>query len=393
MEDPTDLFTQLAQLHAQGLLTDAEYEEKKAALRSRRQSGDLPPSPDRSLEKVTSFMASYRRNTRPWFLASVILTILIGGYFLIKASTTSPRFAAASASHLNGDSGPWTIESTTDPMTDATVKSAKATFEGSQFNFEVAVSCASTGELTYTATSYDRDGKPAEMRSEMDNSGHTYLRFQMRVDSDPTFDGSTTDPQYNNQIVLRGLLGDFVAINLFAKSPSFKEVGLAKLVRLRLFMTNGDETIQLPQDSAGFRGVIDSCLQQQPNPIPSATPTPVAAAESSDAGSFADASSEGANNAASKRKSDKSCEADVLYEVASVEDSSSKMEAGTTFDYVTQFRRNKQTGETTFCQHGGYCYPTHVVIGGKKIEAIRLNNCSVGKQNYDDDEDVFYDLR
>lgn len=84
------------------------------------------------------------------------------------------------------------------------------------------------------------------------------------------------------------------------------------------------------------------------------------------------------------------CKAEVLQEVASSEDPSSKMKPGEAYDDVTQFWRNKATGETRFCQHGGYCYPSHVSVNGQKVEAIRLTNCSVRGQVSEDEEDVLY---
>lgn len=84
------------------------------------------------------------------------------------------------------------------------------------------------------------------------------------------------------------------------------------------------------------------------------------------------------------------CNAEVLQQVASVDDPTSKMDPGESYDDVTQFWRNKQTGETSFCQHGGHCYPSHVIINGQKTEAIRLKNCAVGGQVSEDDEDILY---
>jgi hypothetical protein len=42
---------------------------------------------------------------------------------------------------------------------------------------------------------------------------------------------------------------------------------------------------------------------------------------------------------------------------------------------ITQYRVNKKTGLTSFCSHGGCCYPTHLVENGAKVEALRLTNC------------------
>ena len=69
------------------------------------------------------------------------------------------------------------------------------------------------------------------------------------------------------------------------------------------------------------------------------------------------------------------CNAKVLREVGAIEDPSSKMEPGENYVDVTQFWRHPKTGDSYFCQHGGYCYPSHVSIDGKRALAIKLLNC------------------
>ena len=74
------------------------------------------------------------------------------------------------------------------------------------------------------------------------------------------------------------------------------------------------------------------------------------------------------------------CKALALQDVPSVEDPSSILHKGETDDSVTQYRVDKKTGEAVFCSHGGYCYPAHTLVNGKKVEAFRLINCKVGKK-------------
>jgi hypothetical protein len=86
------------------------------------------------------------------------------------------------------------------------------------------------------------------------------------------------------------------------------------------------------------------------------------------------------------------CKAVALRDVAAVEAPDSVLARGSYDDAVTQYRVNKQTGMTTFCSHGGYCYPTHVRVNGKKVEALRLINCKIGERNYEDKDEVFYSV-
>jgi hypothetical protein len=84
------------------------------------------------------------------------------------------------------------------------------------------------------------------------------------------------------------------------------------------------------------------------------------------------------------------CRALALRDVAAVEAPDSILPRGSYDEAVTQYRVNRQTGMTTFCSHGGFCYPTHVRVNGQKVEALRLINCKIGERNYEDKEEIFY---
>ena len=86
------------------------------------------------------------------------------------------------------------------------------------------------------------------------------------------------------------------------------------------------------------------------------------------------------------------CEAIALRDIAAIESPDSVLQRGEHDTAITQYRLNKLTGMTSFCSHGGYCYPTHVYIKGKKIEALRLTNCKIGKPSDSDDEEVTYSV-
>jgi hypothetical protein len=87
------------------------------------------------------------------------------------------------------------------------------------------------------------------------------------------------------------------------------------------------------------------------------------------------------------------CKAIVLRDVAAIENPSSMLIKGEYDTSITQYRVNKSTGVSSFCSHGGYCYPTHVFVKGNKVEALRLTNCKIGKMDdYDDEEEFFYSV-
>src|SRR5262249_50691524 len=75
------------------------------------------------------------------------------------------------------------------------------------------------------------------------------------------------------------------------------------------------------------------------------------------------------------------CKAIALRNVPALEAPESVLKRGEYDAAITQYRVNKKTGSTSFCSHGGYCYPTHIVENGAKVEALRLTNCKIGKRD------------
>lgn len=86
------------------------------------------------------------------------------------------------------------------------------------------------------------------------------------------------------------------------------------------------------------------------------------------------------------------CRAVALRDVAATESPESIIRRGDYDDGISQYNVDKQTGRTSFCSHGGYCYPTHVYVEGQKHEALRLTNCRVGAKAFEDQERVSYAL-
>ncbi len=81
--------------------------------------------------------------------------------------------------------------------------------------------------------------------------------------------------------------------------------------------------------------------------------------------------------------SSENCKAKVLTNIGAMESPQNVLEKGDVIDYITQYRRNlfKKSGhiDDVFCQHGGYCYPAHIIIKEKQIKSIQLLNCKIGK--------------
>ena len=288
MEDRVDAFARLKRLHTEGVLSDEEYEREKAKLMG-RDPAERKASWAERWAIGQEFGKGLRGSMRLWFIASVAVILLIGTYFFGKAASLAESRGelAGAAPEDEGGGGlfaadsPWEVQTSTDPMTDATVTQAVAAFEGSQFNVEVSVSCSSTGDIAYTATSFDKDGKPAEMRVTAIppsvigapagsqsitvprvTPGRLTIGFQMRADNNPFLSWSTTNPQYNNQVVLESA----PVQPLFEDGSGgdhAEQMASASKVVLRLFMGAGEETIEWPQTEPSFRDVVGPCLEQR----------------------------------------------------------------------------------------------------------------------------------
>ena len=76
------------------------------------------------------------------------------------------------------------------------------------------------------------------------------------------------------------------------------------------------------------------------------------------------------------------CEATALRDVPAIGVPGSSIRKGGKEGSITQFRVNKRTGETSYCSHGGYCYPTHVSVGDDLLLALKMTNCKPSSQSY-----------
>src|SRR3984893_17985666 len=86
------------------------------------------------------------------------------------------------------------------------------------------------------------------------------------------------------------------------------------------------------------------------------------------------------------------CKAIVLKDLPAIENPASMLARGDYDTAITQYQKDKFYGTTSFCSHGGYCYPTHVKVRGQTIEALRLLNCKVGTPISEDKNEIIYSV-
>jgi hypothetical protein len=87
------------------------------------------------------------------------------------------------------------------------------------------------------------------------------------------------------------------------------------------------------------------------------------------------------------------CEAVALHDVPAIGNPAAILKAGEHDTAVTQYRVNKKTGETSFCSHGGSCYPITIIENGAKLVALRLTNCKIGARDpFEDPDEILYNV-
>jgi hypothetical protein len=84
------------------------------------------------------------------------------------------------------------------------------------------------------------------------------------------------------------------------------------------------------------------------------------------------------------------CEAIALRDVPALESPTDILREGQYDTAITQYRIDRNTGNASFCSHGGYCYPASLNIAGRRIEALRLTNCKIGGPTSFQDSDYKY---
>jgi hypothetical protein len=99
---------------------------------------------------------------------------------------------------------------------------------------------------------------------------------------------------------------------------------------------------------------------------------------------------------AAPTKADDICEATALRDVPAIGSPGSFIRKGGKDEAITQFRVNKRTGETSYCSHGGNCYPTHVHVGDDLLLALKMTNCKPSSKPYSannfEPEEIVYGL-
>lgn len=298
MDDQTDLFAQLTRLHVQGLLTDEEYEAKKAALRSR---GLNMPETDGSVDRDTNSGGPAAKSRYAY--AAALGIAVVGFIGLLATQTNKPDGGnAAMPTNEGGDTqaaelpdsqtgDAWSITTERDPMTDVSYQQALIKVSGQQADATIQATCRQ-GALGYTLTTFDKNGETTPMRvittegrwvdysvagssqrqAPRYQAGGSYINYQIRAGSGEALTKQYGNPRYNNQIAIVD-----PSAQEFLRSLATADKGT-----WRVQMPYGDETYTWSQSAPEFKQSIAACL----NPTRSPTPMPASNVSAADRQGF-----------------------------------------------------------------------------------------------------------
>lgn len=196
----------------------------------------------------------------------------------------------------------WNITSAVDPLTDAEVTKATATYNATPFKAEVSISCGGPTILEYEFATFGED-QGANNRGESANfqssqfEGASIVTFEMRLGSDPARTYAVINPRYSNTVSILprtrsndwgdGILAfatALIAAGSGAQIPDAVAAARAKRLVLKLPLQGGEALLDIDQTEPEIRNFLDECLAAFPAETKGKRPTESAGefAESSD---------------------------------------------------------------------------------------------------------------
>lgn len=250
-----DKLERLVSLRDSGAITEAEFDAEKAKL----------------LGKPEEYEPSYYHEEPPPRTGKIIgvalAVLLVGGAAALYASgqiAANDILPASVASPIksaieSGDSG-WGFTTSTDPMTDAEVVTAKRRIDaGGDHLVDAQVTCTGRTSLQYEFDIFRKDDSGDAIAFEQGfglNGLPTLNRtYQIRLDSGAPVT-MRVDSRHSNAIVTEP------SDNLQSRSQS---MAAARKITIKVPMLHNDLTFEVPQSDANIRQFLDACHKVDPN--------------------------------------------------------------------------------------------------------------------------------
>jgi hypothetical protein len=260
-----DGLERLARLRDQGVLTAEEFENEKAKLLHQREeyqpSYDYEEPPRRTGKVIGAALAVLVVGGA----AALYASGQIGVNDILPASLTSPVKGAFSSS-----ASEWSFATTTDPMTDAEVVTAKRRIDAGDHVVDAQVRCTGGTKLQYEFDIFTKDdsGDGIALQQGFNFNGVPNLsrRYEIRLDSGSPATASVNS-RHSNAILTEA--ADSVRPSLFGPSPSDPQrMAAARKITIKVPMLHNDLTFEGPQTDSQIRNFLDSCHKAEANAQP-----------------------------------------------------------------------------------------------------------------------------
>lgn len=243
----------LARFHAEGVLTDAEFEAEKAKLLAEpldggKHEGAVGDGPD----QIDPSAGRLNLGRWAWGIA---IAFLLG-----TVALAWDRFGVGGESAVAGGQGVidqlagadplWVKSETVDPMTDLNVVSAQRTFEIDQFLIETTISCAQNGTLSYKFLTFFADKSAANFVEQYNSNGYLLRQATFRLD-DQEAKSELGIARFSNSIEIER--------RLFQVEDSAK----AQQITAKLQLQNGDPVVVIDQTSPAVQQVLSTCVEAE----------------------------------------------------------------------------------------------------------------------------------
>jgi hypothetical protein len=299
-----DKLERLASLRDSGAITDAEFEAEKAKLLQESHEYEPPYKHDEPPRRTGRIVGAVVAVFLVGGAAALYASGQMGSGDLLPASFTAPIKSAIAS----GDSG-WGFTTSTDPMSDAEVVSAKRRIEAGDYLVDAKVTCTGRTTLQYEFDIFRKDdsGDGIALQEGMGLNGVPFLSrtYEIRLDSGPRAT-ATVNSRHSNAIVTKA--SDSVQPSLFGPSPTDSQrIAAARKITIKVPMQHNDLTFEIPQTDSNIRQFLDACHKVDPNAgfVPSEQEqVPEAKSEQPDAADTTDEQSQTSDDAQTDGNSD-----------------------------------------------------------------------------------------
>lgn len=246
MSDRLDEIERLNALRERGTLSDEEFERAKHAVLG----GD-----DRVVRKIPGWAMSLGTTIVVVICVFVIKPMLNGAE---KAQTAEPATTAVRSSRADN----WTVQTKTDPMTDAKISTATTKLIGRAGDIELTVTCSTTGQITYHLASFDKAGEPVAVRSELNANFTPQVRYQVRIGEAAPVAFNYFDPKFSNVIEAETFKSDVLEAMAANGRLDTNVDDMAKATRVTFAipLAHSDEVLIADQTAASFGATVRPCV-------------------------------------------------------------------------------------------------------------------------------------